>query len=299
MKPMITFLIISFLALLMPTPTAHDTIKEPNTSKCFFQPVIEKLYSLGADSMFVYKLANDPRIQFDVQYCKINVPVGKGGGSTDKYATHYNNTAVTKTKIFLLENEELLTRAELKFQVPKEILAALLYVETRHGNYLGDHNVASVYMSLAMADQAEYIEMNLQELREKHKDKGPKALAALERKLMKRTETKSSWAIDQLLALATMDSCCYDALEIHGSYAGAFGISQFIPASYVEWAIDGNDDSRIDLYTLDDAVFSAANYLKLHGWSNNPKAQYKAIWGYNHSDAYVKAIQKLAGKITP
>jgi membrane-bound lytic murein transglycosylase B len=247
--------------------------------------------------MFVYKLANDPRIQFDEQYCKIGVPVGKSGGSSNKYATHYNNTAVAKTKTFLRDNDEVLSRAELKFNVPKEILAALLYVETRHGNYLGDHNVASVYMSLAMADQPKYIEMNLKALREKHRNKSAKEFEALESKLMQRTETKASWAIDQLLALATIDSCCYDALEIHGSYAGAFGISQFIPESYVEWAIDGNNDSRVDLYTLDDAVFSAANYLKLHGWSNDPKDQYKAIWGYNHSDAYVKAIQKLARKI--
>ncbi len=280
---------------------ASPQITEPEEEKIpidnnFFQPVIEKLYTLGADSTFVFKLANDTRVQFNEKYCKIGVPIKKGG-SSNKYKTHYNATAVKKTKEFIKENTTVLDSAESTYGIPKEIIAALLYVETRHGNYLGNHNVASVYMSLAMADQPKYIKMNLKNLREKHKDKSPLEMEELESKLMKRTETKSSWAIDQLLALNIIDTCCYDALELHGSYAGAFGISQFIPESYIEWAVDGNGDSVVNLYDIDDAIFSAANYLKLHGWTENPKDQYKAIWGYNHSDAYVKAIQTLARKI--
>lgn len=294
---MAIIILLTMLSLLSPPEVAEETLIEPEVEYNFFQPVIDKLYTLGVDSMFVYKLSNDPRVKFDQKYSKIHVPTGKSSGSSNKYATHYNRTAVSKTKAFLNVNMDLLSTAEKQFGVNKEILAALLYVETRHGNYLGNHNVASVYMSLAMADQPDLITMNLNALKAKHSRKSKEAFAKLESKLMKRVEQKTTWAIEQLIALDSMDSCCYDALSIHGSYAGAFGISQFIPDSYVRWAIDGNNDGKVDLFILEDAVFSAANYLKLHGWTDDPQDQYDAIWGYNHSNAYVKAIQKLAGKI--
>jgi membrane-bound lytic murein transglycosylase B len=297
MDKMIYIAIISLLSFFSSTPTGvNDSIPEQNTPDLFFKPVAEKLLTLGADSMFVYKLTNDPRISFDEKYTKIGVPTGKGGGSSNRYASHYNNTAVKKTKEFISEHDSLLSAAQSKYGVDKYILAALLYVETRHGNYLGNHNVPSVYMSLAMADQPEYIKNNLERLRAKHRGKSKTKMEELESKLMTRTETKSSWAIDQLLALEKIDSV-FDISTIEGSHAGAFGISQFIPDSYVRWAVDGNGDGIVNLFEIEDAVFSAANYLNEHGWSDDPQDQYDAIWGYNHSSAYVRAIQKLASKV--
>ena len=58
-----------------------------------------------------------------------------------------------------------------------------------------------------------------------------------------------------------------DALTVKGSYAGAMGLGQFMPSSYRAYARDGNADGRIDLWnSVDDAIFSVANYLKRHGW---------------------------------
>lgn len=272
-----------------------DMLPEQNVPESFFKPVTEKLLTLGVDSMFIYKLENDPRIQFNESYTKIGVPTGKPS-SVNRYASHYNARATAKTKEFISENDSLLTSAEKEYGIPKEIIAALLYVETRHGNYLGNHSVVSVYMSLAMADRPEYLAKNLERLRSKHRGKSKTALEKLESKLMKRTETKTTWAIDQLLALSRIDST-FDVSEIKGSYAGAFGISQFIPDSYIRWAVDGNDDGIINLFELEDAVHSASNYLKEHGWTDKPQDQYDALWGYNHSNAYVRAIQKLASKV--
>ena len=85
--------------------------------------------------------------------------------------------------------------------------------------------------------------------------------------------------------------------DLKGSWAGAFGICQFLPSSYLNWAVDGNDDGNINLYEMDDAIFSVANYLINHGWSEQPEDQKKAVFTYNNSSDYVDAVIQLAAKL--
>ena len=55
--------------------------------------------------------------------------------------------------------------------------------------------------------------------------------------------------------------------SIDGSYAGAFGAPQFIPSSYMAYAVDGNGDGRRDVWhSPRDIIFSVANYFHEHGW---------------------------------
>ncbi len=61
-----------------------------------------------------------------------------------------------------------------------------------------------------------------------------------------------------------------DLNEARGSYAGAMGMPQFIPSSYLAYAVDGNGDGRADLFHSDADVFaSVANYFAEHGWVNH------------------------------
>lgn len=58
-----------------------------------------------------------------------------------------------------------------------------------------------------------------------------------------------------------------DLNDARGSYAGAMGMPQFIPSSYLAYAVDGNGDGRVDLFHSDADVFaSVANYFAEHGW---------------------------------
>jgi membrane-bound lytic murein transglycosylase B len=58
-----------------------------------------------------------------------------------------------------------------------------------------------------------------------------------------------------------------DVFETRGSWAGAIGIPQFMPGSYMKFAVDFDGDGRIDLSnTPADAIGSVANFLKQHGW---------------------------------
>ena len=88
----------------------------------------------------------------------------------------------------------------------------------------------------------------------------------------------------------------YDPVGINGSFAGAMGISQFMPSNIPELAKDGNGDGRIDLFDHADAIASIAYFLKRHGWRpgiDRAKAE-KVIYHYNHSDRYVEAVLKIS-----
>jgi membrane-bound lytic murein transglycosylase B len=51
-----------------------------------------------------------------------------------------------------------------------------------------------------------------------------------------------------------------------GSFAGAMGLGQFMPSSFLQWAVDFNGDGRKDLWDPEDAIGSVANYFAQHGW---------------------------------
>lgn len=80
-----------------------------------------------------------------------------------------------------------------------------------------------------------------------------------------------------------------------GSYAGAVGWAQFIPTSALAYFVDANGiDSDIDLYSIEDCIFSIENYLykhKLNGKTmKNYKNRYDAVFAYNRHSAYVRAV---------
>jgi membrane-bound lytic murein transglycosylase B len=151
-----------------------------------------------------------------------------------------------------------------------------------------------VFLSTALANQEKYYELNSKMLKETYSDDSEELEKYLS-KLKKRSEYKSDWAMEQIVALEELDkNSPIPITEIEGSWAGAFGMSQFLPSSYNSWAVDGNGDGLINLFDKDDAIFSVANYLNENGWGKTLKKQRKAVWHYNHSTAYVNAVLKLS-----
>ncbi|MBP5201747.1 lytic murein transglycosylase [bacterium] len=86
----------------------------------------------------------------------------------------------------------------------------------------------------------------------------------------------------------------FDPLEVKGSWAGAIGFPQFMPAS-MQYAKDGNGDGKIDLFVMEDAIASVANYLKLHGYlTKGSVASFKA---YNNDKVYAEGVKKYSDSI--
>lgn len=118
-------------------------------------------------------------------------------------------------------------------------------------------------------------------------------------KAAKRARSKARWAYRELRTVLIMaDEQHFDPLDTKGSWAGAYGLPQFIPTSAKAYGRDGDGDGAINLNTLPDAVASVAHYLRVHGYkTDDPKKRRKAVWHYNHSEEYVDCILGLADKI--
>jgi murein DD-endopeptidase MepM/ murein hydrolase activator NlpD len=71
------------------------------------------------------------------------------------------------------------------------------------------------------------------------------------------------------------------------SSAGALGWMQFMPATWRDWAVDADHDGRLNPYSPQDAIFSAARYLRACGASHDLAG---AIFAYNHADWYVAEV---------
>ncbi len=287
-------IIVAVTLSSLPVSLASSKSNDFERKVDFFKPVIDKLLKKGADTNFVYGLLSDERTSFNEKFININV---LGYLKKPDYSKHYDARSVNKCLEFLNENDSILIKCQNKYGIPKEVLTALLWIETRTGDYLGDYHVPSVFFSSAMANQEKYIKRNKLELR-KEFDGSQGELNKLEKKIEKRARRKAKWAVREILYLEKMQKDKgLDVLALKGSWAGAFGLPQFLPSSYIKWAADGNDDSKIDLFAIEDAVHSAANYLKTNGWGNTRKQQKKAVYNYNHSWDYVNAVLTLANKI--
>lgn len=283
------------LAVPTPPPAVVTTTATTNTNHEVFAPVVKRLLARGADSMFVVGLLDNPNVGFNESFVKINVT---GYLKKADYSHNYNEYSISQSKEFLAKYDSLLTACEAATGVPKEVITSVMWVETKHGKYLGKYNVASAYLSLALADQPENIDKNKDVLRTEHPEFSDSELAELDRKIESRAQKKSAWAVDQIVALEKMQSLSpVPVVELYGSWAGAFGLSQFLPSSYLQWAKDGDGDGKINLFEFPDAVYSIANYLKSNGWGNSEKAQRKAVYHYNNSSDYVDAVLTLAGRI--
>ncbi|MFM8178073.1 MAG: lytic murein transglycosylase [Candidatus Kapaibacterium sp.] len=251
------------------------------------------MLSRNADTAFIMKVLHSPSTVFLDNMVKINVT---GFLKKADYSHNYNQASLRSTREFFAENAELLRRVQDSTGVPAQVMTAILWVETKFGKVTGTYNVVSVYASLAAAAEPQNIEANKQSYRSSVGSSD--SLARLDSMVETRARKKAAWAIDQLMALQSMqDRLPFPVTELRGSWAGAFGWPQFIPSSYMSWAVDGNGDGKVSLFDKEDAVASIGNYLKVNGWGEKPSQQEAAVYHYNNSKDYVNCVLTLAAKI--
>ena len=164
---------------------------------------------------------------------------------------------ITDGQAFLATHAAALQRAQDTHGVPKEIIVAILGVETSYGGNKGSFAVVDALYTLAFA----------------YPRTGDPAKAAREnqREAFFRDE------LAQLFALAREQKL--DIASLKGSYAGAMGWGQFMPSSYRDYAVDGDGDGRVDLFNdLDDVFASVANYFEKKGkWERGGPVMQQAL----------------------
>jgi membrane-bound lytic murein transglycosylase B len=223
--------------------------------------------------------------------------------SHSDYSAHYNNFAIKKTKSFLKHYRKTLNAAEKKFAVNKEVIAALLWVETKHGKQTGNFALPFVYFSLAQADHPTLALKNLEILNSRKAEalKNFPSLTeeSMEQKTIDRSSKKATWAVDQLKVIENLShSNLPTILSLKSSFAGAFGFPQFIPKAFQDFAVSATHQPDPNLFNMKDAIYSVGNYLQHKGWKKNDhESQTTALYEYNHSQAYGEVILKIADEI--
>lgn len=141
---------------------------------------------------------------------------------------------------FMRRHATPLVRAEKEYGVPGEIITAILGAETRYGKVLGGFATARALATLAFAYPRRAVEF--------------------------RSE------LTALLIYARRQGI--NPLNLRGSFAGAFGMPQFLPSSAQRFAVDFNGDGRADLFSPADAAGSIGNFLRQHGWQRGGAIAY-------------------------
>ena len=133
-------------------------------------------------------------------------------------------------KLYIKEKNTIET-IEKDFQVEKELLLALMGIETNFGKYLGKMDIVSSLATLSY------------------------------------DQRRSEFFTEELLILLNLvDKNIINKDILFGSWAGAFGNFQFMPRTIRNYAIDYNNNKTIELKNIEDSFASAANYLKTIGW---------------------------------
>ncbi len=147
---------------------------------------------------------------------------------------------VAKGRNLYNSNQKLIEIVSNEFLVDKNLLLALMGIETNFGTYLGKMDIVSSLATLSF------------------------------------DKRRSKFFTSELITLLKLvDANIIDPDTLFGSWAGAFGNFQFMPSTITNHAIDFNNDKKIDLKNIEDSFASAANYIKNLGWKNDIPCFYK------------------------
>ena len=160
---------------------------------------------------------------------------------TFTYIKKRSSNRKIKEGIRLYKKEKLIIETvEKEFEVEKELLLALMGIETNFGKYLGKMDIISSLATLSF------------------------------------DKRRSEFFTEELLILLRLvDKDIINKDILYGSWAGAFGNFQFMPRTIKNYAIDYNNNKTIELKKIEDSFASAANYLKIIGWKKNQPCFYK------------------------
>ncbi len=151
-------------------------------------------------------------------------------------------------------DKKIIDTVEKEFEVEKELLLALMGIETNFGKYLGKMDIVSSLATLSF-DQ-------------------------------RRSEFFTK---ELIILLKLVDRNIIDRSILYGSWAGAFGNFQFMPRTIRNYAIDYNKNKTIELKNIEDSFASAANYLKTIGWKKNQPCFFKIELNDNIPKKYLNS----------
>ena len=156
------------------------------------------------------------------------------------YRGFLRSDSVARARSCRIEHDRALRAAELRFGVPAGVVGAIMHVESQCGRNTGRRRVLPQLAKLAMSNDPENVRWNI----DRHTDGVPaRRRAAIEARVRARAADLERTFYPEVVAtfrVAARNGI--DPLAITGSGAGAFGLTQFLPSSYLRFAVDGDGD---------------------------------------------------------
>ncbi|CBL46034.1 Putative peptidoglycan-binding protein [gamma proteobacterium HdN1] len=228
-----------------PPPQANTTPAPPPSAEIHhdgFDVCVEKLQQRARnegirDSTILNALG-------EVQFIERVIELDRRQPEYTETFGNYLNSHVTKSRVqqgqkLLDQHQKLFQSLESQYGIPGSILVAFWGLETNFGSYMGSMPIIDSLTTLACDGRR-----------------------------------SSFFAAELLNAMQMMDQGAVTKDQLKGSWAGAMGNMQFMPSTFRSFAMDGDQDGRIDLWkSVPDAMTSAANYLRKINWQRD------ARWG--------------------
>lgn len=255
----------------------------------YLGPLQQMLITDGFDTNEIESLFKNPKVYFDI----VNISRFFSHREAQlNYGQFTSFNSIRKARRYMETYEADLERAEKRFGVEREVITAIILVETQFGTVMGSRSVVNSLASLASLSDPDVREQVWNEI--------SNPLDLTKEDFMAWSIRKSKWAYTELKAfLQYAGRETIDVADINGSIAGALGIAQFMPTNIIAFAKDGDEDGRVDLFNHADAIASIANYLKHYGWRPgiDSKKAYEVIFHYNRSSYYVNTVLDIVKRL--
>jgi membrane-bound lytic murein transglycosylase B len=238
MKTLFLKLLLFFLCINYAFAYNKDYTKNKNVENFILELTKNSSYKKSE----LYKLFSNVKVQkYSLKVYKEKKKTKKVKSAVKKHGVwdNYEKYFLTSKRVnrgaaFMKKNKKTLNKAYKYYKVPPEYIAAIIGIETYFGKSTGNFPVFDSLVTLAF---------------EKNR-----------RNKFFKSELK------QFLLLSKENKI--NPKKIYGSYAGAFGLVQFMPSSFNTTAVDFDKNGKIELGKEADAIGSVANYLNKSGWNS-------------------------------
>jgi len=255
----------------------------------FFASLQARLVEDGFDAETIHTLYGRPGVGFEIRGVGMFFRHSEARLDYDQFLREQR---IRMARQYMVDHSGALAVAEERYQVSREVITAIMLVETQLGTLVGNQTVFNILSTMAALDDPGVRKAFWREL--------PQERRLTRKAFEKKADRKSRWAYSELKALLRYGQAEeLDPVAIRGSYAGAMGYCQFMPSNALRLGVDGNGDERVDLFDHTDAIASVGNYLKHHGWKPGMtrKQQFKVILKYNYSKPYANTILEIAKQL--
>lgn len=222
--------------MLSASPLAASDVSQPRPLKPFIAELQAKARAEGISQELLDKVFANFRVDHKA------VKADKNQAEDKLRFTRYKNNIVSDYRVrrgreLYRKHRDLLDDVAARYNVPAKYIVALWGTETAYGKIMGGHNVPRALATLAYEGRRE-----------------------------------AFFTREFLLALKIIEDGHIRFDEMQGSWAGAMGQTQFMPSSFLDYAVDYDLDGDKDIWnSLPDVFASIANYLQANGWQGDER----------------------------